>query len=525
MPNRLMPNKINPYFDALLLYSIIKEFQQLKGQRVKKVRKDTENNLYLIFSKSTFLASTHPSFYRVLLLSQKPATNLQKHRFEDYLKSTVISTIKQLSLDRIFYIGFKKGGENCKYCLVFELTGPSSRISLLDSNRKIVAQQGAVKGEELGEPFLFHGKSISEMEMKESKKILDEILQSDSIQSNIKDKFKKLPPWFKKFQNHKEEDLKKALENPEPYVVFEDDHPAFVSLMRTEGKSKKTGSLSAAVNELYEYFIKEERKNRISKELRKKLKSKHKTLKKLNKELDNARSSEVFKKKGDLILLNLKDIKKGDKIIKLNDPLQNNIVEIKMDPSKTPIKNAEDYFKKYKKARRSKSIVHKRIKNIKQEIKSLKKQQESIHNLSGTELKALEKQFLKQKEIKTKLKETKKFRIFKTHRGKTVLVGRNKYENDRLTRTAKSEDIFFHVREAPGSHTILVNDGDLSKVDIIDAAKIAAHFSKAKHSKLVPVSYTEKKYVRKSKKLGPGKVFITREKTVFVEPEIPEIKK
>ncbi|MEJ2567541.1 MAG: hypothetical protein P8Z50_01470, partial [candidate division WOR-3 bacterium] len=54
--------------------------------------------------------------------------------------------------------------------------------------------------------------------------------------------------------------------------------------------------------------------------------------------------------------------------------------------------------------------------------------------------------------------------------------------------------------------------------DIHEAAYYAAKFSKLKHSKSVPVSYTQKKYVRGAKGLAKGTVILEKEKVVYVNP-------
>ena len=61
-----------------------------------------------------------------------------------------------------------------------------------------------------------------------------------------------------------------------------------------------------------------------------------------------------------------------------------------------------------------------------------------------------------------------------------------------------------------------------SKAEIAETAAIAAYHSKARHSKTVPVIYTERKYVHKPRKAKPGLVTVEREKMVMVEPKITD---
>lgn len=111
-------------------------------------------------------------------------------------------------------------------------------------------------------------------------------------------------------------------------------------------------------------------------------------------------------------------------------------------------------------------------------------------------------------------------RIFVSPNNFKVISGRNAEENDELTmKTAKKDDIFFHAREAKGSHVILKRGGrEPSKEDISFAASIAAYYSAGKHSSLVCVSFTERRNVTKRRNSPRGEVVMLKEKTMFVRP-------
>jgi hypothetical protein len=106
-----------------------------------------------------------------------------------------------------------------------------------------------------------------------------------------------------------------------------------------------------------------------------------------------------------------------------------------------------------------------------------------------------------------------------------VLVGRSNRENDELTfHVAAPADLWFHAQHVPGSHVVLKSRGTPGYPPgrILErAASVAAYFSKAKHSGLVPVIYTRRKYVRKPRGAKPGQVVCEREKTLMVEPILP----
>ena len=109
--------------------------------------------------------------------------------------------------------------------------------------------------------------------------------------------------------------------------------------------------------------------------------------------------------------------------------------------------------------------------------------------------------------------------------GFEVLAGKTDADNDLLSlKTAKANDLWFHVRGLPGSHVILRHpDGEKPGTAAIKAAAaIAAWHSKARNAGTVPVSCTEARHVGKPRGAKPGSVGIKREKTIKVRPALPE---
>ncbi|MBM3317054.1 MAG: DUF814 domain-containing protein [Candidatus Eisenbacteria bacterium] len=117
-------------------------------------------------------------------------------------------------------------------------------------------------------------------------------------------------------------------------------------------------------------------------------------------------------------------------------------------------------------------------------------------------------------------------RRFSLPGGWEVLVGRSNRENDLLThRIARPGDLWLHARGAAGSHVVLratARGAKPSKAIIDRAAAVAAYYSKARTSALVPVVYTEKRYVRKPRKGAPGLAVCLRESVTMVKPALPE---
>jgi hypothetical protein len=117
------------------------------------------------------------------------------------------------------------------------------------------------------------------------------------------------------------------------------------------------------------------------------------------------------------------------------------------------------------------------------------------------------------------------FRRFRLQGKWEVWVGRDSKENDQLThRDSHPHDIWLHAQGVPGSHVILRTGGHPDMVPravLAQAAAIAALHSRARHSSLVPVIWTERRYVRKPRKALPGTAVCLQERSLFVAPEIP----
>ena len=245
--------------------------------------------------------------------------------------------------------------------------------------------------------------------------------------------------------------------------------------------------------------------------------------------LSKESKEEVYNKYGNLLLINLHKIKsRMDKVI-VDDVYEGKDVEIPINPSLSPNKNAELYFEKAKDDR----ITREKAKGMRVkfalEFNKLKGINEGIDNIEEKEeLRALMKDLkIKDDEnnpVKDEMKN--KFKRYIIDGKYLVFVGKDSQNNDLLTvKFAKQNDYWFHSRGVPGSHVVLRTDNtkeNMPKNILKKTAALAAYHSKAKTAGLTPVSYTQKKYVVKKKGMEPGKVALLKEEVLLVRPEIPE---
>jgi predicted ribosome quality control (RQC) complex YloA/Tae2 family protein len=110
---------------------------------------------------------------------------------------------------------------------------------------------------------------------------------------------------------------------------------------------------------------------------------------------------------------------------------------------------------------------------------------------------------------------------FQSSDGFDIFVGKNNIQNDMLTlKMAKSNDIWMHTKNIPGSHVIVCaeREREITDTALNEAANLAAYYSKARESTLVPVDYTEKRNVKKPNGAKPGFVIYETNKTAYITP-------
>ena len=204
------------------------------------------------------------------------------------------------------------------------------------------------------------------------------------------------------------------------------------------------------------------------------------------------------------------------------------VIRIKLDPSKSGSQNAQKYYKDYRKAKTAEQILTEQIELAEKELEYIDNVFDSLSRAeTERELAEIRSELIQTgyiKAPKSKAKDQKPLPPLKftTTDGFEVLVGRNNRQNDTLTlKTANNNDIWFHTKEIPGSHTILVTNGrEPSDEAILQAAKIAAYHSKAKDGSQVPVDYTKIRNVSKPQGAKPGMVIFVKNKTLYVTPGI-----
>ena len=249
-------------------------------------------------------------------------------------------------------------------------------------------------------------------------------------------------------------------------------------------------------------------------------------------ELADAEKGEEYKRRGDLITANIYLMKRGDTLLTATDysldPPEEVTVEI--DSRLSPSQNAQRMYKLYGKAKKAREILRAQIASGEEELRYLEtvesflEKSETEEDLSELRLELYKAGYAsRMKNYAPQKKHKIKPLTATTTNGYRLLCGKNNLQNDELTfRIAEKGDIWFHTKNIPGSHVILVCGGEEPpSVDYTEAAEFAAYHSKARENGNAPVAvdYTRVKNLKKPPSAKPGFVIYHTNYTAYVTPK------
>ena len=253
----------------------------------------------------------------------------------------------------------------------------------------------------------------------------------------------------------------------------------------------------------------------------------------------DADKGEEYKRHADLITANLYRLQRGMESFTTVDYYDENCpeIEIKLDTRLTPSQNAQKLYKLYNKCKTAKVVLAEQIEIWERELRYLESVRQFLSRAECEQDVIEIRDELYRSGYASRLRgyvPPKKIAStphkLVTSGGYQLLVGRNNIQNDNLTfKVASKGDLWFHTKDIPGSHVIMLCDGEEpSEQDYTEAASVAAKYSKATGD-LVAVDYTRVKNIKKPGGSKPGFVIYKTNYTAFVRPatdsQIEEMKK
>lgn len=340
-----------------------------------------------------------------------------------------------------------------------------------------------------------------------------------------------------------------ALENRFiPTLVGDPQNPvafAAFDLLQYEGVKKRSfSSISQAIDAFYGWKMAAEKirqaRNHLNSVLTKEIKRIEKKLELQEEDLRQAGNAGELRLKGELLTANMHQITCGQAEVELENYYQPDgpLVKIALNLQLTPAENAQWYYKKYTKAKNTAVQALEQIAKSRLEAQYLDSLLFAVDQAAeAADLSAIKQEMEKAGLVKSSAprpgqKKMPKEEISRpweveSRDGLTIMIGRNNLQNEYLSlKWARERDLWFHVKDVPGSHVVVRSEkADLPPDTLRLAAMLAAYFSKARNSANVPVDYTLAKHVRKLKGGKPGMVIYDHHKTLFVTPDAEIIKK
>lgn len=262
--------------------------------------------------------------------------------------------------------------------------------------------------------------------------------------------------------------------------------------------------------------------------VKKQIKKLQKRIINIQEDIKKASEYETYKLYGELLQINFAQIKKGMESVTVKNIYNSNEskITIALDKTLSPNENAKRYFKKHRKGREGLELLKRRLDITNGELTQVQQIQAEleIQFQNAKEKYASEiASFLPREHSKAVLVERLPYREHQLSTGLTIYIGRDGADNDRTTfEFCKPYELWFHAQQCPGSHVVMKypnKNFEPSVLEIEETAAIAAFHSKARNDSMVPVIYTQRKYVRKPRKAKAGLVTVEREKSVMVQPK------
>lgn len=267
----------------------------------------------------------------------------------------------------------------------------------------------------------------------------------------------------------------------------------------------------------------EEKKARLVSVVKLRLKRAVKLVRAIKGDREKLSAFERGKTWGDACQSNFSLLKRGMSEISLQNQVTGDFEKIPLSPELGPAENVAELYKRHRKYRTG---MVKTAENLALASKKEEREREFLLALEQTtnmeELEAVGvEEDAPRKRVEPRKKGEKsfsKYRMFESKHGFEMVVGRNDEQNDDLVRHSNGNDLWFHVRDFPGSHVVVrvMKKKEVPFDTILEAARLALKFSSRAKDMKGTVVYTHVKHLRRPKGAPPGRVLVTKEKTVMV---------
>lgn len=534
-------------YDGIMMSRVVEQLsKKMNRGRINKIYQISQYELLIhIRSQSQnkkLLISIHPMYARVQLTHLSYPTpqtpNALTMLLRKHLEGAYLESIEQIQLDRIIdmtFVGTNELKDIVKFHVYIEIMGKHSNVIITYDNQKIIDCLKRIS------PAMNSQRILQPGAIYQFPPMIDKINPFE----NEYQKNDNLTKIYQGFSPELSREVLYRINNGENFHEIMNQIKLSSSLYLHKYNDKEyfhiielthlhcpyqSYDLFDGLDKHFDLIDQKDRIKQQTSDLGKFIQNEyHKNIFKLNKlekTLFDSQNSDEYRIKGDLLFAHLHLIQKGQKEIIVDNYYDNTKMIIELDERYDGKTNAKRYYNKYQKAKNSLHYLHEQIALTKDEITyfdSLMTLMENATYYDALEIKEeLENLgYLKKKKTKQLNKKKNKFHIetYLTKDNIKIYVGKNNLQNDYLTfKLASRFDIWFHVKDMPGSH-IVVHSENLDEYTIRLASKMAAYFSKGKHSSSVPVNYTQIRTLKKPHNSKPGRVILDHYQTIYIDPD------
>lgn len=559
-------------FDGIFTHTMVDELKTLLvSGRISKVHQPYQSEIVLVMrahgKNHKILLSAHPSYARIQVTDIPYENPTIPPNFcmmmRKQLEGAILEDIEQIGNDRVIHFTFRSRdeiGDVRNVILIVELMGRHSNIFLIEQDTKRIVEcikhvpnsMNSYRSVMPGATYIAppHQDKLNPFETSEAeiKSVLE--AESDDAELSLQRKLQtayqglgadtaaeivyrsesnptEIPAVFLAFIR----EISNQRYTPTLTVSAKKEFFTPTPFLSLTGEQKIYPTLSQLLDAYYSGKAEKDRVNQqgsdlirlVSVELQRNVKK----LKKLEQTLAETEFADDYRIKGEILTAYLHEFEKGQKEVTLPNFYNNEEpLKITLDVRKNPSQNAQKYFAKYQKLRNAVAFVGEQIDLTLNEIDYLESVSTQLSLATPKDVADIKEELIQEGYLKKK--KTKK-KAMKTQQGKpdhylssdgtSILVGKNNLQNDQLTlKTARKTDIWLHTKNIPGSH-VIIQSSDPSEETILEAANIAAYFSKSQLSSSVPVDLVPVKFIRKPNGAKPGYVIYEGQRTVSVTPD------
>ncbi|MFF0825660.1 NFACT family protein [Brevibacillus sp. NPDC003359] len=558
-------------FDGVVTRSVARELHKLVGGRISKIHQPHHSDIVMQVRTQgetvKLLLSANPTYPRIHITTEEFTNPLEAPMFcmllRKHCEGGVIESVQQIGMERVIHIDVRTRdelGDTAVRRIIVEIMGKHSNIILidpatgmiLDSAMHVTLAISQYRQVMPGRPYV----SPPSQDKRDPLTVTEQAFLSSldwnggRLDKQIVEGYTGISPLLAKEILHRaglanRETLWAAFSqvmeaiNAHEYVpsIVEANGKAYFHVVELTHLSNGATTPYPSTQECLQAFYEgkalrdtvKQRAHDLIRFVTGERNKNEKKIEKLEQTLQDAHEADQFRLYGELITANMHQMKRGDReLVTVNwYDEAGGTMTIPLDPLKTPSENLQSYYKRYNKAKNSISIVSEQIDQAQVELLYLDGVLVQLEHATLKDAEEIREELVEQSYMRDrkkrgprKKKDTRpELDTYHSSDGIEILVGKNNKQNEYLTnKLASSQETWLHTKDIPGSH-VVIRAREFSDETLLEAANLAAYFSRAKEGSQIPVDYTLIKHVKKPSGAKPGYVIYEQQRTLYVTPD------